>query len=253
MKKLILLNCFQVILIASSAQVPGFMGKRLAVGYSASLHPAFGFAFNVNTAYDGTKIPTFHIGIRHNLHAEYAIGKRVSVDGSIGFSKEGLFTYEIENNQLKQDYPFLSKYYDLKNGDPRNYDYIRANNMLYKVGFNFFTSNYIAPHGKYWNIAYLLNRGTIQYVFNNQVKDLAMITNHGFAISRGYRRIIKESFIIDYGFGFGTVFGAKSGASEEGDGDLISDQTVALNTRLLFHINLGIRYLIPKSKKASRT
>lgn len=83
MKKLILLSCFHLSLILASAQVPGFMGKRLAIGYSVSLHPAIGFASNVHTAYDGTKMPTYHIGQRHNLHIEYAIGKQVSFESSI--------------------------------------------------------------------------------------------------------------------------------------------------------------------------
>lgn len=234
------------------AQVPGFMGKRIAIGYNFDLGRGADWKeFDVRSDYEGNDVG-FGFYPRHNITLEYVLGKSISFEASVGFSKSGLLTYENEEGMLQYEYPGLSSHYDQEPyNTAKSYDYLRVNNIMYRIGFNVFNGNYIAPHGNYWNFSYIQNHGTIQYVLNNAATDLSRVTNHGLMITKGYRRIIQSSIIVDLGFGFGCVFGPKQPKDESYTSSIeyvttTEMQTVALNSSLLFNVHIGIKYLIPK-------
>lgn len=240
---------------AAYGQVPGFLGKKLAIGYhmDMGLLPWEILARGID--YEGQN-RTLNFNTRNNVSVEYVIGKSYSLEASIGFSKTGMFTYENENDVLRYEYPSLSEYYD---GYPtlseKSYDYIRVDNKMYRLGINVFSGNYIAPHGNYWNFSYIQNRGTVQYVLNGTSKDLSVITHHGLMITRGYRRIILKSVIFDIGFGFGTVFGMEDFKTTKSSEDFNKEkgtiplQTDLLNAGLWFSGHVGLKYMIPKLGK----
>lgn len=259
MKKLLFLaQLICVLSYTASAQVPGFMGKRIAIGYNLDVgFPVFRGTdwrkYSVQSNYKGEDIG-FNLYPRQNITLEYVVGKQISIEGSMGFSKSGLVTYENEDGYLKDEYPGLSSYYDEEPyNTPKSYDYLRVNNRMFRIGINLFSGSYIAPHGNYWNFSYILNKGTVQYVLDDKASDLSVITNHGFMITKGYRRIIASSFILDIGFGFGYAFGEKT-AGEQNSMDSGSEepittvtmQTSALNSSILFNGHIGIKYMIPK-------
>lgn len=261
MKRLIfLVQLVCVLSYAASAQVPGFMGKKIAIGYNLDVgFPVFRGTdwrkYSVLSDYNGEDVG-FSLYPRHNVTLEYVVGKRISIEGSVGVSKSGLVTYENEEDYLRDEYPGLSSYYDGEPyNTPKSYDYMRVNNRMFRIGINVFSGNYIAPHGNYWNFSYIQNRGSVQYVLDGTATDLSVITNHGFMITKGYRRIIASSFIFDIGFGFGYAFGEKTGEvqnsmdSGSNYGEPISTvtmQTSALNSSILFNGHIGLKYMIPK-------
>jgi hypothetical protein len=242
-----------------SAQVPGYLGKKVAIGYTVNSGIPFAAGFmryNPTANYDGEKMAA-HYTFRHNFLMEWVVGRSISIEGGFGFSKSGMFHHEYEPEYFEFEYPGLSNDFDLVGSNaPRKYDYTRVNNQFYKIGVNFFKGAYIAPHGTYWNFSYMQNVGTVSYVLNNTATDFSRITHHGVLISKGYRRIIANSFIIDYGFGFGYMFGPDAGefstssettvGTPDYEGSLARNQTNLLNSGILLNMHVGVKYLIPK-------
>jgi hypothetical protein len=232
--------------VSLSAQVPGYMGKRLAVGYHMDFGAVLDYIFyelpSIN--YNGKSTVDVWLATRHNIDAEWGVGKKVSLQASVGFSRNGLFSYGREGGMLKDEYPKLSSEYS--SGlpeDQRPYDYIRARNTLYKIGVNIFNKNYVAPHGNYWNISMLANRSHVEYVVRGEAKDLTLIKSYGILFSKGYRRIIKDAVILDGGFGMGWLLGDSGGSS------IIGWNQRVQNSPLVFHWHFGVKYLLPDRKK----
>lgn len=226
----------------ANAQVPGYLGKRLAVGYHMDFTPVIDyFIYKVpDVSYKG-KDQSYWLATRHNIDVEWAVSRKISLQASVGFSRNGLFSFYHEYDALKDEYPKLSEsYYSYSSGESQPYDYVRARNMMYKIGFNLFSKNYVAPHGNYWNFSLLMNRSHLEYVVKGEAKDLTMIRNYGVLLSKGYRRIIKNSVIIDAGFGAGWLFGAGDGKT----GIIYANQTFQ-NPALVFHWHFGVKYLLP--------
>lgn len=235
-------------------QVPGFLGKKIAVGCHMDMGLLPWSLLNGGINYEGEE-RSINLNSRQNIALEYVVGRDVSIEASVGFSKTGMFTKDNEPEDFTYEYPALSgnsPYVGSYRPYRQNaYDYLRVDNRLYRIGINVFSGNYVAPQGNYWNFSYIQNRGSVQYVYNGIAKDLSVITSHGVMITKGYRRIIMKSFIFDIGIGFGTVFGEyeKSEKSSEDfnkEDGTISIQTDLLNEGLWFNGHIGLKYLIPK-------
>lgn len=234
----------------SLAQVPGYLGKKVAIGYTLNSGMPFARTFmegsyapDVN--YSGNSNLIF-LPIRHNLNLEWVLTEKISVEGGVGFYKAGMFSSESEPNYIEMEYAGLSRNAS-RWSSPSKYDYVRTSNQYYKFGFNFFSGNYLAPHGTYWNLSYMRNTGIIQYVLNDVSTDFAIITSNGFAVTKGFRNILFNSIIFDYGFGFGYMFGKKQESGNlMAEQTLIGNQTSMLNAGILLNVHVGIKYLFPK-------
>lgn len=247
------LNIITLLLLSTgilSAQVPGYLGKKLSVGYKVDVSPVVinRFLFDdVSVRYDGTEAGLFTFGLFHNLDLEYVISRKVALRASYGYSKSGLTVnkeYDSDNREpgfIKEQYPKLSKQVDIETNDPHDYDYLNMDNSLIKLGMTFSRGNYIAPHGRTHSLYFLTHTSNCNYVLGTKSNLLTTVKSYGFMYERSSRRIIRDCVILEYGISFGYLFGGDMDANTAA-----KYITSYQNGQLLFQGTLGIRYLVPK-------
>ncbi|MES2560235.1 MAG: hypothetical protein V4590_10870 [Bacteroidota bacterium] len=237
-----------------SAQVPGYLGKKLSAGYRVDVSPvgansAIGYGNRFN--YDGTEQGILSFGFIHSLDLEYVFSRKVALRFSYGISRNGMVgtiedAYEeSEPEFVKKQYPKLSHEYDRSNNDERDYDYMNMDNSLMKVGLTFTRGNYIAPHGRAHSLYLLSHTANCNYVLGDKSSLLTTITGYGLMYERTSRRIIKDCVLLEYGFSFGYLFGAGFGGNPSAE-TAAKYVTGYQNTQFMFQGTLGIRYLAPK-------
>lgn len=122
--------------LAGVAQVPGYMGKKVVIGYGLFGNPAFG-----NIAMDYADTP---INIQHDFFAEYTTGKKFA----LGFSAR-LYRYTYNNvEQVDAGGGTTSTSVNQNQLTPNGSYKIKARN--YSLYGKFFKSHYLAPWGKYF-------------------------------------------------------------------------------------------------------
>jgi hypothetical protein len=239
------------------AQVPGYLGKRMSIGYKLE-----GTPIGMNLINDmanqvranGEPEGVADFGLRHNIDFEYVLSKRTSFRFMYGFSKDGLFSYPRDGNNdpafMQEQFPKLSAYYDHADqmNDTKDYDYLTMTNRLLKVGFTFSRGNYIAPHGRSSSLYFLSNTSRCNYVLNDVSKTFTTVRSYGVMYERSNRRIIKDCVILEYGLGIGYLFGAGLVPKSE-QTDIAMFATSHQNNQLLLQFTMGVRYLVPKLKK----
>lgn len=234
-----------------SAQVPGYLGKKLSVGYKAEISPVginrlFGSGQGAN--YDGSEEKFLSTAFIHSVDLEYVVSRKVALRFAYGFSKGGMLgnsTNVEEPLFIKEQYPKLSKEVDLKTNDARDFDYMNMNTTLLKAGLTFTRGNYIAPHGRAHTLYFLSNVASCNYVLGDKSNPLTTIKSYGVMYERTSRRIIKDCVLLEYGFSFGYLFGGGLGGNWDAE-TAAKYVTGYQNTQLLFQGTLGIRYLVPK-------
>lgn len=122
---------------AGQSQVPGFMGKKLQVGYNFTCMPLLSFAGEQTESFVG-------LAIRHDLMLSYCIGRRTEIFGMYcyanrkGIGSGGDYTYTDANSNQVVFIP-----------DQKPFAYQAS---YIGGGFKFYTSRYIAPVGKYFRL-----------------------------------------------------------------------------------------------------
>jgi hypothetical protein len=250
------LNTFGLFILSSgilSAQVPGYLGKKLSVGYKVDVSPVginriFGSEVGAN--YDGSDESIVALGLIHNIDFEYVVSRKVALRFAYGISKSGMVGNSTNIEEpvfIREQYPKLSKEYDFETNDSRDFDYMNMDISLLKVGLTFNRGNYIAPHGRVHSLYFLSNTASCNYVLGDKSNPLTTIKSYGLMYERSSRRIIKDCVLLEYGFSLGYLFGAGLGGNWESE-TAATYVTGYQNTRLLFQGTLGIRYLVPKLK-----
>lgn len=206
--QLILIMCLGSIGLGS--QVPGYMGKKLAVGYGFYGNPALS-AFTLGYGENP-------LNILHEGFIEYVTGKKFALGFSGRFYKSSYLntsTVDIErthNIDQREDHPSGS------------YEIRGSNFMLYGKAF---LNSYLAPWGKYFVFGLSLHRYTTsynpadmkvqveQYISYNNTRryyfsDFGATTQSynyvDLLIGRGKTRIIADGrVVIDYGYNLNVV------------------------------------------------
>lgn len=236
-----------------SAQVPGYLGKKLSIGYKADISPVgFNrfFSSGQGANYDGSEETILSTGLTHSVDLEYVISRKVALRFAYGFSKGGMLGNSTNIEEplfIEAQYPKLSKEVDFRTNDARDFDYMNMNTRLLKAGLTFTRGNYIAPHGRSHTLYFLSNIASCNYVLGDKSNALTTIQSYGVMYERTSRRIIKDCILLEYGFAFGYLFG--SGIGGDWDAETAAKYVTGYqNTQLLFQGTLGIRYLVPKIK-----
>jgi hypothetical protein len=148
------------------AQTPGYMGKRLVIGYGFHFSPAL-FGSNAQGATIIGKMDGNASGgemvfnALHEGYLEYALSKRFSLGISTKFYKTTYDNHEplsVSVNQQDQ-YGYISPvYYD---GNPKGLYYIKGQN--YALYGKLFKRGFIAPWGKYMMFGINIKRYTCSY------------------------------------------------------------------------------------------
>lgn len=192
-----------------NAQVPGYMGKRLNMGYGFYINPAF-------TAYlYGYGESRFNI--QHEGFLEYATGKKFSLGFSAKFCKSSyLNTAEVD--LYPRNYTGASQQEDKPSG---SYSLTCQSFALYGKAFK---QNYLAPWGRYFLFGLTLNRYETKYSPHEmkvgiiqEVKSplgskyvQAYYSDFGYTtqsynyvdivIGNGRTRVYKNRITVDYGY-----------------------------------------------------
>jgi hypothetical protein len=267
-------------------QVPGYMGKRLAIGYRFEASP-IGLNFFVreeyrNLKYNGEQTQWYNISMAHNVDVEFALFKQLTLRCIYGTASNGGFSYPSyysysssysgssssrngEPDFFANDYPTLSAARDYKvspygykenDATLKSYDYINYTTRMLKMGLCFAQGFYYSPHGRHFGLYLINNKSTVNYVFNNKETAFAEVNSYGLQVETTKRRVIKDMFILEYGYSIAYMFGSKVWSDKPVDnlGVYIASKE---NGRIMFQLVLGARYLIPnffdKNKKAKNT
>jgi hypothetical protein len=263
MKKLLIIILFLQGLNLN-AQVAGYMGKRMTIGYSNYFSPSF-LGRSANSTVRSLGLNTVNC-----LNMEYTIGQRTNLCGSgqygkTGFVKEGGFHYRYVDPSNPSD-PFTDGtiHYLPKNGLPMQ---MRSINI--SVGFKFFKTGYIAPIGAYTKIELVLFMNRITYdpkaFYANTVRyeENRIMTNVGpgtydfrslaIAATFGRQRILFDRLVLDAGirlaFSPNMVVNVVSGNFVNDGYTTNIDDQIKLNsnsrlfTAQVFNFHLGIGFL----------
>jgi hypothetical protein len=203
-----------VILLQSAfvnAQVAGYMGKRLSLGYSNYFSPSF-----IGEAANATEDYALGINTTHCANIEYTIKNRTNFCFGVQFSKLGV-------RKDSYSYTYTDPYGGYLNTGSA--EYIPANRLPMQlkmtniaIGFKFFRSGYIAPLGRYNKLEFILFMSNVTYDAKSFYKTSSRLPeykvegslgtgNYDFkecalALTFGRQRILFDRLIIDTGIRF---------------------------------------------------
>lgn len=274
MKKSIL-PLFLMITAGITAQVSGYMGKRVSLGYSNYLAPRLpilGVMEEIGIGDDYKITTTRWLNSTHCLDVDYVVASNASLCVSTQFSKMDFYEYGTEF-YIEENDKGTSSYYNIsyKPGDKSNMDLKTLN---FSLGFKFFRSRYMNPFGKYRKIELILARskvimdedafyyesGSQSPYYTGTKYDLPRTKisykSFVFAYTVGKQRILFNKLVLDYGVRFGInynyVFNHASiiGMIKDDTSDELSiEQRLkeAANYRLfgsqLLNAHVGLRFL----------
>lgn len=204
-KKLMLICLFLVFLsFNSNAQAPGYMGKRINMGYSISGSP------RIKKSSGGIGINLLHEG-----YIEYVTKRKWSIGLSAKFYKTVVYNGYRNINISSYNYFRPTSY------SPTAYIDIRGTNFT--CYFKYFKKNFLAPWGKYFIIGPTLSvfkasyDPNLMYISGDYIGINSLNKNNYFAdfgpteqtyfrsdlmFGNGRSRIIANRIIIDYGYTF---------------------------------------------------
>ena len=238
MKKIILLYFFLILFFYSSAQVPGYLGKKFSIGYETHLSPPgeklldfSGYLDGSNSPkdinYNGKESSIFLPQMKHSLIVEYTLSNRLSLHAGV------------------QSYRFAEAQYYGNNPSYPLDSFFRDKASAIRFGFSISKPNYIAPQGRYFAMDFQLINNEIIY-YNKRVETIIGDgSSIGVTMNWGNRRVLFDRLIFDYALGTGFTFGGQTNITEEKfkESNLEELHTYEFLFNL-FHLKLGLKYLV---------
>ena len=267
-------------ILAKAQPVPGYLGKRLSVGYK--LHTFISLANPTSATTiepidengDQTVKANFIFHGQHYLNAEYAISKKHSLAADLLFTNLYLDPIYAYGNNALYNYNYSNDFYAGYN------EFGKASAIGLMLGTKFYKEHY-APLGSYFQLklgAVSLNVQDFSYDLYSQNKlannkppytpDSSYTVTGGnslvpvLAVGWGVIRVIKDCILIDFGFEIGvtykgwgervTIFsdGESSdfyplnGNSTQNQEELIKIAEGRFLTQNILNFRLGISYLL---------
>jgi hypothetical protein len=206
-KNIILTLIIALFSLTMFSQVPGFMGRRLTLGYSN----------NFFLAGVGPTASSYDVGINttHSFNAEYTIKNRTNLCASFQMFKTGVITnrtfYEDVYSSSSGSYNYMSYRYNPSPDLP-----MVLNAKCVALGFKFFSSGALAPVGKYKKLELVIMFCNLSYDRDGFTDNDATGSSYNslgtgnysfksFALTYtiGRQRIIGSRIVLDYGMQFG--------------------------------------------------
>lgn len=206
MKNKIVVSLF-LISCSVFSQVPGYLGKRLTIGYANYLSPSLIYPSSNST-------DRYELGLNttHCINVEYAIKKRTEFCVSVEFNKTGIAREGGYQYSAGGYSDYGSAIYRPGDKTP-----IQLKNTNVSLGFKFFRQGFIAPVGKYQKLEFVLLSNKINYDKNSfydqyyspdtRLPALGMgeynFKTFAIALTLGRQRVLFNTLILDTGFRFG--------------------------------------------------
>lgn len=219
MKKIISFLLFICCASFSIAQIPGYKGYRLSVGYSANVSPALLSPLantRVGENSDPNKELVFNVvglNATHGVNIDYVIRHSTVFCVSAQVMKTGL---AYKNGYKVEIDPYGLNDVSYKPSDDLPMELKVIN---FTAGFKFFRG-YLAPYGKYVKVDLQYFREKV--TFNERAFSLTRLNNDkyippagpynfqtvGVALSMGKQRIFFDRLVVDMGLRIGIIPGA---------------------------------------------
>jgi hypothetical protein len=255
--KRITIVIFVLALGKMSAQVPGYMGKRLMLGYSNN--------FFVTASGPTARTNEAGFNTTHCFNLEYTIKNRTNLCASFQMFNTGtMLNKNIEvsgYDPASQEYLNYTYMYSPVGDEP-----IFVSTKTFGIGFKFFPTGSLAPLGKYKKLELLLLFSDVSYSNNSFIINenyqgtysrgtigAGEYTFKTFALAYtlGRQRVLFDRIVLDYGIQF-ALLPAGFFATLNGDEDFYSNSTIESNFRSVtnarlfrynifnFHLGLGL-------------
>ena len=203
MRKYIFL-CFVILTVQSRAQVSGYMGKRLSIGYSNYFSPRFPVVKSILSEFysEGSDAViasrrSFHF--TNSIDVDYILTSKVSLCMSGQFSKMDFCEYGSKFN-LKEYNGSSNDYFDVYYAPPKSQSMdLKTTNL--SIGFKFFKRGYDSPFGRYSKMEIVIVTDKVIMDKNQFYRD----DTYYYPLTRGYkipeRPYAYKSFVFAYTFG----------------------------------------------------
>lgn len=196
-----------------AAQVSGYMGKRLMVGYSNYFMPALiGPSANAKSSSG-----SFGVNTTHSFNLEFVTKSRTVFCASFQKSTTGMYPSELQETV----YDGISSYYSyVYEYEPVPYRPMQINSTNIAAGFKFFQAGSLAPVGKYKKLEVLmmLNKLTYSatefryydnYTLQFEKKKLGTgnynVNSFAITYTMGRSRVLFDRMVIDHGLRIGVA------------------------------------------------
>lgn len=228
-KQLLLLFSF-LLVMNSFAQVPGYMGKRVTIGYSASLCP------NLLNISSGSHTPV----LSHSFNINYIFTKQREICFSLKYCNR-----EIINRDYIYHAYLISDEYE------------KLSSLEYALGFKRFNRSKFAPIGAYskWEGLYVagwmnyaaygstqLNYAGVSTNISNNGGTI-QINSFGGAYTRGRQRIFKDKLVVDFGVRIAVIHVIQDVYPNNYESNRAQDVWTTLNFNPILNGFIGIGFL----------
>ena len=245
-----------VYLANAHAQVPGYLGKRLAIGYAPSIMPFAGI-FDFKAA-DGTDLTGLALNIKHRIDLNYVVSEKATLSFDYSFQKWGVISNVDENGRLRGKSDYFRENI-MRDFNLYDFKYVYATSN--KFTLSLVSSKAIAPRGNYFAIGLSYESISPKMVdIEGKTIDLDALSDVGLTMRFGKRRVVFDKILIDGSLSFesnasffSTSVGEYSTYSrgfDRGNGDGVTKtelnkeilKQAALHT--LISLRLGVYYLL---------
>lgn len=261
--------------LTASAQIPGYMGKKLVVTYDLSASPAMSGPNAKNRVMFDGRAQQYNMEKRflsfnwqHGITADYVTGRRTSVGGGMSFyNTMVLFNTNVEDTTITWGSLQHNNVY------PADSTGAVSRGDVKTIGFSFyvkkFRSKYIAPMGGYRKFELFGLAATTTYRLrdfdsgynyyyssSNGIANVGAGKDHhtyfGVAYTAGKQRIISDNVVIDFAVRFAYIFGTiNTGAGQGLSFDSPYNETNYIRTMTLhrlaknewFNFKVGLGFL----------
>ncbi|MES2380529.1 MAG: hypothetical protein V4538_05785 [Bacteroidota bacterium] len=201
-------------LVNAHAQVPGYLGKRLAIGYAPSIMP-FASIFDFKAA-DGTDLTGLALNIKHRIDLNYVVSEHTTLSFDYSFQKWGVISNLNGEGKLvsKDDYYDEESMFREFGLYDCSYVYTTSN----KFTLSLVTSKAIAPRGNYFAIGLSYESISPKMVdIEGKTIDLDPLSDIGLTMRFGKRRVFFDKILIDGALSFEANTGFIYAGSSLGD------------------------------------
>ncbi len=200
--------------LQAAAQISGYMGKRISVGYSNYFFPApIGPTANADTR-DGS----FGFNTTHSFNLEYILKSRTVMCLSAQRSNTGMNPSDLQ----EYVYDGFSSYNYTYEYLPKPYKPMQITSTNIGLGFKFFSSGTLAPVGKYKKVELLFMMNHLTYsstafqyydpsgsgsgIYAKKIGTGSYdFKTVAVTYTIGRSRVLFNRIVVDYGMRFGVV------------------------------------------------
>jgi hypothetical protein len=205
--KVNILLCFLLVIANQvTAQVPGYLGKRFAIGYAFTAVPFASVMGDIRNT-DGSSMKISNLNTRHNLELNFVIKEHAFLAFNYSYQTWGVVS-NVDNGNFNE----MNSNFGFKNNLKRDFGvtdfkYINAVSHKYSLLAGF--TKGIAPRGNYTAVGLSMEQITPQITdINDNVSEIPSINNLGMVLRFGKRRVLYDKLLLDVsanmelGFGF---------------------------------------------------